>query len=379
MSNLIKGYSDKSAVKYHYGKFPPSQLDYSILAESLADASNALGRYDQMLLNLQNSDLLLAPLRKREAVISSRIEGTISTVDEVLRVEADQTEGEEPDSTGIRSEAYEVFLYDVTLRSMRQAISKNEPITESLIRSAHKKLLSYGRGADKSPGEYKTEQNFIADNKNKKICFIPIAPHSLKPAMQEWVSFAENKNGPSLIKTAISHVEFEALHPFNDGNGRIGRMLITLMLWRAKEINEPHFYISSFFENRKDEYIEHMRNVSLNDNWTDWCQFFLIAIAEQARQNLEKATAIKNLYEEMKPIFREALASQWTTTAQDFIFSNPIFRNSRFTKNSGIPKPTAAKFTPTLIEKGILRELEPAAGRKAALYAFEPLLLLVRE
>ena len=131
-------------------------------------------------------------------------------------------------------------------------------------------------------------------------------------------------------------------------------------------------------EENKDEYIDTMREVSKNNNWESWCIFFLTAIEKQAIKNLEIAEKIKSLYEEMKPIFSDSLSSKWSVNALDYIFTYPIFRNNRFTSRSGIPGPTAARFSRILLYKELLRTLEESSGRRPALYAFEPLLKLVR-
>lgn len=377
MRYALENYSFDDAVEYHYGQFPPQSLDYSQLVRPLAEATEALARYDQMLQSLHNSEILLTSLRGQEAVVSSRMEGTISTLDEVLQIEADANE-DDVASGKARSEAIEVYLYSSALKRAQKALEDGQPISEFLIRQAHRHLLSYGRGAFKTPGAYKTEQNYIGDDRKKEVYFIPITPEQLGPAMQQLISFMEDEELLALLTTAITHVEFEALHPFNDGNGRIGRMLITLLLWKKGIISRPHFYISGYLEEAKEEYIERMRQVSLNDDWTGWVEFFLVALAEQARRNLDTAQRISALYEEMKPVFREALASQWATEAQDFIFTQPVFRNNRFTGKSGIPKQTAARFTRALLDRGLLIELEASSGRRAALYAFEPLIALVR-
>ncbi|WP_345932585.1 MULTISPECIES: Fic family protein [Tistrella] len=180
------------------------------------------------------------------------------------------------------------------------------------------------------------------------------------------------------MRTAIAYLEFEELHTFKDGNGRNGRMIIPLILWKADFISEPHFYISEFFKKNKDEYIDRMRDVSASDAWEAWILSFLSALETQARQNLEKAEQIRALYEDMKGRFQDALASKWTITALDFIFTRPAFLNSTFTRRSGIPAQTAHKFTRSLLDAGLLKTIEPAAGRRSALYAFEPLLALVR-
>ena len=378
MRKPIDEYDFSDAVKYHYGKFPPSDLDFAKLIGPATRAADALARYDQMLKSLHNSEILLAPLRSQEALVSSRMEGTISTLDEVLRYEADHEEDTEPSGLEARHEAIEVALFSAAIRGAQKAIQDGYPLSEALIKQAHRTLLSFGRGASKTPGKYKVEQNFIGDDRRKVVHFIPISPAQLQPAMERLIQFLDSDRFLPLITTCLAHVEFEALHPFNDGNGRIGRLLITLGLWENGVISQPHFYVSGFLEEAKDEYIQRMREVSLNEDWTGWCEFLLNALTEQANRNLNIAMQITELYEEMKVVFRELLASQWTVVAQDFIFSQPIFRNNRFTKRSGIPKQTAAKFTRTLAEKGLLTELIPSSGRRAALYRFEPLMEIVR-
>lgn len=208
--------------------------------------------------------------------------------------------------------------------------------------------------------------------------FIPVSPEKLQDGLDELFEYIEHSNHPILVKTAVAHIEFEALHPFKDGNGRIGRMLITLMLWFFGTISEPHFYISGYLEENKGLYIDAMRNVSENNDWEGWCQFFLEAIEQQAIRNLEVAENIRQLYEEMKNVFSENLSSKWSLAALDFVFTNPVFRNNKFTTNSGIPSATAARFTRILLERNLLMTLEEASGRRPALYSFEPLMKLVR-
>jgi Fic family protein len=366
-----------NSVQYHYEKFPPQNLDYGKIVDSLLKATDTLARYDQMLKNMHNSEILLAPLRNQEAVISSRMEGTISTMDEILKFEAD-SENDLEEAKNVRSEVFETILYQRALLNAQRAMKDGYPLSQHLIRTLHQQLLSFGRGAQKSPGQYKTEQNYLADKIKQKVLFTPISPEKLNDGLEQLFTYIKESSDPILIKTALMHLEFEALHPFQDGNGRIGRMLITLLLWSSGTISEPHFYLSGYMEEHKDKYIDTMRNVSENNNWEAWCIFFLNAIEKQAIKNLEIAESIKSLYEEMKPVFSDALSSKWSVNALDYIFTNPIFRNNRFTSKSGIPGPTAARFTRILLDKELLRTLEESSGRRPALYAFEPLLKLVR-
>ncbi|WKD85469.1 hypothetical protein KCTC32516_00810 [Polaribacter huanghezhanensis] len=365
------------AIKYHYDKFPPNNLNYSAFINELIKATDAIARYDQMLKNMHNSEILLAPLRNQEAVISSRMEGTISTMDEILKFEADNEEGNS-NKENARSEVIETILYQRALLNAQHSMKEGYPLSSSLIRTLHQQLLFLGRGATKSPGEFKKEQNYLADRLKKNILFIPISPEKLAEGIDNLFKYIEESNHPILIKTALMHLEFEALHPFQDGNGRIGRMLITLLLWSSGTITEPHFYISGYLEEHKDEYIDLMREVSEKNNWEDWCLFFLNAIEQQAIKNLEIAESIYKLYEEMKDVFANALSSKWSVNALDFVFTNPIFRNNKFTSKSGIPTESAKRFTRVLSEKGLITIREEASGRKPALYSFEPLMELVR-
>jgi Fic family protein len=367
----------KSAIHYHYDQFPPKQLHYGHFIDRLLKATDAIARYDQMLKNMHNSEILLTPLRNQEAVISSRMEGTVSTMDEILRYEADH-DGETADTSSVRSEVVETILYQRALKAAQVAMNDGYPISQSMIKAIHQRLLSFGRGALKSPGEFKTEQNYLADKNKRKILFVPVRPEKLQDGLDTLFEYISNSTEPALIKSAMTHIEFEALHPFKDGNGRIGRMLITLMLWKSGTISAPHFYVSGYFEENKDEYIDTMRRVSETGSWEEWCSFFLTAIEQQAIRNLAIAENIRDLYEEMKKIFSDVLSSKWSVVALDFVFTNPVFRNNKFTSHSGISSATAARFTRILLDKGIIRTVEEASGRRPALYSFEPLMNLVR-
>lgn len=376
MSGGIQGYELTSAVTYHDRQFPPASLDYATLVKPLSRAAAALARYDAILRGLHNKDLLLAPLRRQEAVISSRIEGTVATLDEVLRYEAEQ--GDEEVRVPPRREVLEVVSYARAMAHAQRLMEDGLPVCGRLIREAHGQLLFAGRGADKQPGQFRTDQNYVVDRSRKRVLFTPIAPEKLDDGISALERFINDETMEPLIQTALTHVEFEALHPFKDGNGRVGRMLITLELWAKHLISAPHFYVSGAMEERRDEYIDRLRLVSAEGRWTEWCAFFLSVIETQANENIEIAERISALYEEMKERFREILASQWTMAALDFIFSRPIFRNSAFTNEAGIPRQTAARFSRLLADSDLLTTVRPASGQRSALYAFEPLLKLVR-
>ena len=367
------------AVSYHEGDFPPSgTINYDRIIQTLLNANDALARYDQALVHLHNRELFLAPLRNQEAVLSSRMEGTISTVDEILEYDSDDEDNK--DVGNVRLDIIETILYRRALNYAQAEMEDGRPMNHGLLRSMHQLLLSFGRGAKKSPGQFKSEQNYIGDERTGKISYIPISPEKLDEGLERLFNYIGSDAHPALIRTAFAHVEFEALHPFKDGNGRIGRMLITLLLWSSGIISSPHFYISRYMEENKKAYIAHMKAVSAENDWTGWLLFFLEAVKAQADYNLEAMNRIRELYENMKDVFAETTGSKHAISVLDAVFTTPIFRNQQICKRSGVSPATVNRFTKALLadDRGLLKIARPAAGRRAAIYSFEPLLELIR-
>jgi Fic family protein len=381
VASNLQDYDFSEAVGYHYGQFPPGDVDYAKLIGTLSSARDEVARYDTKLERLHNKELMLAPLRNAEAVVSSRMEGTIATLDEILRIQAD--DDEDDDDSGehaYRQEAIEVYSYTRAVRHAQNLMAgeKGLPICSRLIKEAHSRLLFMGRGADKTPGEFKSEQNYVVDRRNRKILFTPMNAEGLNVGIAVFEKYVNDLNVEPLIQTAIAHAEFEALHPFKDGNGRIGRMLVPLNLWDRKVIHAPHFYVSPAIEERREEYIDRLRAVSELGAWTEWVIFFLEIVQRQAQLNMEITDKITSLYDEMRDRFTHTLRSRWATQALDYIFAKPVFRNAAFTSAAGIPNQTAHRMNKQLIDDGLLTIIEPASGRRAALLAFLPLLEVVR-
>lgn len=366
------------AVHYHAGGFPPAELDYDRMLPRLLAATEGLARYDQMLRGLHNSEIFLAPLRGQEAVISSRMEGTISTMDEIFRLEAEFGDDDGSAAGESRSDVIETLLYRRALSVAQRQLEEGYPMSESLVRSIHQQLLSLGHRASKSPGTFRTEQNYVGERGSRQVSFVPIAPEQLVPGMGALFRVIDDASMPILVRTALAHAELEALHPFEDGNGRVGRMLITLMLWRGGAISAPHFYISRYFEDYKDDYIAGLRRVSAEGDWEGWCSFFFTAVEKQAARNLAVAQEIQDFYEEMKIRFADLLASKYSVAALDYLFTWPVFRNSSFTHRAGIPSQTAGRFTRLLLREGLLETVREASGRRSAIYRLEPLMERIR-
>ena len=382
MTDPLPDYDFSEAVGYHHGRFPPSDLDLARMIGPLGEAREALARYDQMLSTLRNSALLLAPMRRQEAVVSSRMEGTITTLDALLQFEAEKPDGID-DTRVARDDTLETYLYAKAMREAEDAMRSGYGLSNTFLRNMHMTLLGSGRGQDKRPGEFKTEQNYIADKLRKKVMFVPIEPLSLASGLDLFHDYAARGEAlDPLIRLAVSHAEFEALHPFDDGNGRIGRMLVTLALWQEGMIGGPHFFLSSYFEREKDEYIERLRRVSADDDWSGWCVFFFRALAEAARESLRTTERITDLYETMRDAFRAATGSQWHGAALDFVFETPVFTKRRFVQklvtDHGLSYATPNRFANELVANGILSTVRASSGRAPAILSFNPLLEILR-
>lgn len=374
----LTDYDLSQAVAYHYNQFPPQHIDYARLTTLLTKATAALARYDTKLERIHNKELLLAPLRNAEAVVSSRIEGTIATLDEVLRIQADDDEDGSDADRVYRQEAIEVYSYTRAVKHAQTLMAGGLPICSRLIREAHSRLLFFGRGGDKTPGKFKRDQNFVADQRTRKILFVPMTADGLESGIAGFERYVNDDTIEPLIQTAVMHVEFEALHPFKDGNGRLGRMLVPLNLWKREAIHAPHFYVSPAIEERREEYVDRLRAVSEHQAWTDWIAFFLEILLRQAELNMAITDKIESLYQDTTNQLRDLLRSQWTQVVQDYIFTKGYFRNSSFTAQSGIPIQTAHRISRQLVEAGVLTIVEPASGRRPAMLAFMPLLDVVR-
>ena len=361
-------------VYYHLGKFPPAELDWKRLIPLIGKANAGLARYDGLLSAIPNASVLLSPLTTQEAVLSSKIEGTHVTMGEVLELEAG---GEPEDVTQPkRDDAEEILNYRIALRSCVDAL-KERTLSQHLVRQAHYLLMQGVRGKEQTPGSFRTDQNWIGTKgcRIEEASFVPIAPAQLGSGMDAWEAYM-NGDGEldALVQLAIVHVEFEALHPFKDGNGRLGRMLIPLFLYKKNVLSSPDFYMSGYLEAHRETYQERLRAVSRDGAWTDWCAFFLEGIVEQSAENEQKARAILALYEQVKTRVVDLTHSQHAIRAVDFLFQSPIFKAPDFTEQSEIPKPTAARILAMLREDGLLHALREGRGRRSGIYAFRELL-----
>ncbi len=360
-------------VRYHEGKFPPknTDLDWTRLLPLIGPANAAVARYEGVLHGIPNAQVLLAPLTSQEAVLSSKIEGTQATLGEVLEFEAaeDTATGEK------RNDIQEVLNYRKAMWHAIEAM-KTLPLSQRVIRRTHEVLLDGVRGESKTPGEYRRTANWIGavGCAMEEARFVPPGADRVADLMSAWEKYLHGDALDRLVQLAILHAEFESIHPFLDGNGRIGRLLVPLFLVDKGLLNSPDFYISAYLEARREEYCDRLLAVSRDGDWTGWCAFFLKALTAQANDNVAKARAILDLYEVRKDWIVEKTNSQYAVRALDWFFGRPVFKTSDFVNSVEIPKATAERIVRVAKEEGLFYELRKRAGRRPAILVFPELL-----
>lgn len=365
-------------VNYHYDKFPPKNLDWDKLIPLIGPASAAVAAFDSLLFSIPNANILLSPMTTQEAVLSSRIEGTQATMGEVLEFEADDKNTKIDERK--RQDINEIINYR---KAMHWAVEKlNElPLCQRIIKGAHEILMGGVRGADRLPGEYRRTQNWIGipGCSLEESEYIPISADKLPEAMLKWEKYIHEDAPDKLVQLAIIHAEFESIHPFLDGNGRLGRMCVPLFMFNKGLIKKPVFYISEYFENNRETYYESLRVISQDDKWTNWCLFFLQAITIQALTNQNKGLKILILYNRLKNQIPDIIHSQYLIQTLDFIFIRPIFKSSDFISNANVPDPTARRILDAFRDNSIIKVLSKGSGRRASSYIFPELLNIVED
>ena len=267
---------------------PLANLDYARIIRKVGPANASLARYDGLLQGIVNASVLLSPLTNNEAVLSSKIEGTQATVDEVLEYEAGMEFGGEK-----IEDIQEVVNYRKALMLGKEALAER-PITLALIRQLHGILMDSVRGSNKSPGAFRVEQNWIGSPgcTIEQASFVPPSLLQLLDHLQAFETYLGIEDFDTLVQSAIVHAQFELIHPFKDGNGRIGRLMIPLFLYQKRALASPMFYLSEYLESHRELYYARLRAISQDGDWTGWIEFFLDAIIAQAHSNTDKVREI---------------------------------------------------------------------------------------
>jgi Fic family protein len=260
----------------------------------MEEANQALGRLDGLASILPDPSLFIYFNVRKEAVLSSQIEGTQSSLSDLLLFESEEVPGVPIE------DVQEVSNYVAAMNHGLRRLQEGFPLSLRLIREIHKVLLARGRGSDKHPGEFRTSQNWIGGTRPGNAAFVPPPPERVTECMGALETFLhrESPDLPLLIKAAMAHVQFETIHPFLDGNGRLGRLLITFLLHIAGAIREPILYLSLYFKTHRQQYYELLNSVRTTGDWETWLEFFLNGVKETSAQAAQSAHAILTLLEQ---------------------------------------------------------------------------------
>lgn len=334
---------------------PPPTIDVARFLPELTRATQAVGELKGIGRSVPNPLLLIRPLQRREAVSSSSMEGTYTTLTDLFLFEAGAAEA------ATRSDNREVLNY---VRALEGAIDGLDalPISTRLIRDAHRVLLTgvaRNRGASVEAGELKRDQNWIGGSgRIDSARFIPAPPAETPRALDTLMGFVNREERPApLVDAALAHYQFEAIHPFADGNGRVGRMLITLMLIDNGTLPQPLLYMSPYLERHKDRYIDLMYAVSRDGAWDDWIAFFLEAVAESAAETISVVERLQDLQRDYRGRFQTARRSALMLRIIDLAFERPVRSISDFADALGVTYGGAMNNINELIAQGVAEEV----------------------
>lgn len=354
-------------------KLPITEVSWEPLIPLIGLANRRLAEYNGVLYSLPNPEILLSPLTTQEAVLSSRIEGTQATLGEVLKYEA----GEEPAQESRRLDIQEIMNYRRALREAEEEL-KTRPFNLNLLLRLHSILLNSVRGRNKARGKFRDQQNWIGapGSPMEEAQFVPPAPgEDFKAALYNWEEYYHMERPDSLVQLAVIHAQFEILHPFLDGNGRLGRILIPLFLYEKRLLSKPTFYLSEYLEKNREAYIEHLRAIGRTpDEWNKWISFFLKGLVEQAQVNVHKARQIHALYDSLKKRVLDLTRSQFAVPLLDLMFQRPIFQSTHLDGHPTMPsRPMIMNMLGRLKSAGILAVIRQGSGPRAQVLALAEL------
>ncbi len=353
---------------------PNPDLELSGAVLQILEAANlALGRLDGVSTLLPDTDLFLYSYIRKEAIYSSQIEGTQSSLSDLLLFEMDEAPGVPI------SDAQEVSQYVSAMIHGLARMEEGFPLSNRLLREIHKILLSHGRGSSKEPGNFRRSQNWIGGTRPGNAKFVPPPPMEVQRLMSELESFIHEENEfPVLIKAGLAHVQLETIHPFLDGNGRVGRLLITFLLCHAGVLKKPLLYLSLYLKKHREEYYDHLDRVRRTGDWEGWLAFYLEGVqvtADNAASTAQRITELFQLDQErLQPLGRKAGS---LLRVHDALTKRPVVSIKEVTEQTGLTFPPASSAMQLLSEMGIVRELT-GKGRNR-LFVYDKYLELLSE
>lgn len=348
----------------------PPKLEWTpeLLAKA-TEAAHALGLLSGHGAGMPNPHLLLRPFIRKEAVLSSKIEGTQATISELFAAEAGAPIERAPD------DVKEVRNYVVALEDGVKRLDKI-PLSLRLVRDLHRMLMSGVRGNEADPGEFRRIQNWIGGRTAATARYVPPPPNELPACLDAWEKYLHSRDLPPLIQAALIHYQFEAIHPFIDGNGRVGRLLITLFLIERRVLPSPLLYLSAFFEAKRDDYYDLLTGVSERSEWHPWIVYFLEGVINQSKDALARVERVNRLREEWNRSLTTRLSSN-IMQLLDRLMANPFITVKGAEKDLGVAFTTAQRAIDVLVERKILVQTDDA--KRGRVYVAKRLLDILDE
>jgi len=345
-----------------YWAFVPNNLPPKLelsweFVNHISEADRRLSELAGAARTLPNPHLLIEPFTRREAVLSSRIEGTVASLSDLMSYEALGVIN--PD----RPDVMEVANYVTALEHGLKRLV-DIPVSTRLMRELHERLMRGTRGEHLTPGEFRRSQNWIGPPGCllKDATFVPPPETEMKEALSDLERYIHAESHlPPLVRMALIHYQFEAIHPFLDGNGRIGRLLITLLLCAEGLLPQPLLYLSAFFERHRSQYYRHLLEVSQQGHWEEWINFFLRGVSEQSVDALNRANQLQQLSQEYRQLLHGKRSSATLLQIADLLFKNPVLTPNAISQALNLTYVSAQKNIDKLVAAGILREV---TGRK---------------
>jgi len=337
-------------------------------------ANRGLGRLDGMTSIIPNPTLFLYMYVRKEAVLSSQIEGTQSSLSDLLLYENEEAPGVP------LKDVQEVSNYVKAMRYGLKRLNDGFPLSLRLIREIHKILLKGGRGSDKRPGEFRRTQNWVGGTRPGNARYVPPPPHEVLPALGSLEKFLHGDpvRTPSLIKAGLVHAQFESIHPFLDGNGRLGRLLITFILCAEGALSQPLLYLSLFFRERRQDYYEALQNVRTRGDWEGWLEFYLTGVEEVSREACESAKKLNMMFDRHRgQIQRLGKAAASAVRVHDLLKERGILSLSSAHKELGLSFPTVTSAMRNLEKLGFVREFTGKA--RGRIFSYAPYLNILTE
>jgi len=353
----------------------PVKIDYQELLQELTKAHGSIARLDAMISQLPNPSLLERTFLTKEAVLSSQIEGTQATINEVFEYEA---EGYKKDDTNKKRDIQEITNYRLAMRKGAEML-KERPLSENMIKELHRILLQSVRGYNKAPGEFRKQLVYVGAHGAgiENASYVPPPVSEINELFSNFEKYLNSKDEQDvLVQIAIAHFQFEAIHPFLDGNGRIGRLLIPLFLYDRKVLSYPLLYVSQYFEEHRPDYYQLLNNISEKGEWIPWIKFFLRALDEQAVKAQDTSKNILGLYQKYKDIIF-GFNSIYALNLLDAIFAYPVFSYKSIKEHVKIRSPqTLITLINKFVEAGIIQQSMPERKRNK-IYAFGELMKML--